>query len=126
MIVNKNRPVNLDISTISFPITAIVSILHRISGSVLLGGILVLIWMFDQSLASKESFIELKSLMAAPWAKLILWAILAALAYHTSAGIRHLIMDMGIGESYEGGQLGAKITLAIFIVLVVVAGVWIW
>ncbi|MGL4928928.1 MAG: succinate dehydrogenase cytochrome b556 large subunit, partial [Plesiomonas sp.] len=30
--VNKQRPVNLDLKTISFPITAIASILHRVSG----------------------------------------------------------------------------------------------
>ena len=35
-------------------------------------------------------------------AKLILWGILSALLYHLVAGIRHLIMDMGIGETLRG------------------------
>ena len=37
-----------------------------------------------------------------------------------------LIMDFGIGESLKGGQTGAKIALAIAIVLIVLAGVWVW
>jgi succinate dehydrogenase / fumarate reductase cytochrome b subunit len=41
-------------------------------------------------------------------------------------GIRHLIMDFGVGESLEGGQTGAKIALALAIVLIVLAGVWVW
>ena len=35
-------------------------------------------------------------------------------------------MDMGIGETLEGGRLGSKIIVAISVVLIVLAGVWIW
>ena len=52
-----------------------------------------------------------------PLCKFILWAVLAGLAYHTVAGIRHLIMDFGIGESLNGGQIGARIVLVLAIVL---------
>jgi len=58
--------------------------------------------------------------------QLIIWASLAALAYHMVAGIRHLIMDLGVGETLEGGQLGAKIALIIAAVFIVLAGVWVW
>lgn len=116
------RPVNLDISTISFPITAIVSIAHRISGLILLAGMLVLLWMLDVSLASEQSFNELKETLANPVITIITWAILAALAYHCVAGIRHLLMDTGIGETLEGGRLGAKLVVAISIVLILATG----
>lgn len=121
-----NRPVNLDISTIKLPVTAYVSILHRVSGVVLLAGVLVLLYMLDMSLSSEESFAELKEFLAFPLVKIILWAVLAALAYHFVAGVRHLIMDMGIGESLEGGKLGAKISLVLAGVLIIATGVWIW
>lgn len=123
---NKDRPVNLDISTISFPVPAIVSILHRISGMVMLAGVLVLLFMLDMSLGSEESYNELMEYLAVPWAKLVIWVVLAALAYHSVAGIRHLIMDAGIGESLEGGRLGAKLVLFLAVILTVAAGVWIW
>lgn len=121
-----NRPVNLDISTIKLPVTAYVSILHRVSGVVLLAGVLVLLYMLDMSLSSEESFADLKSLLASPVAKIILWAVLSALAYHFVAGVRHLIMDVGIGESLEGGKRGAKFALVLAGVLIIAAGVWVW
>ncbi len=123
---NTNRPVNLDLSTIKFPITAIVSITHRVSGVVMLGGILVLMWMLDVSLSSEEGFNSIKETLQAPLAKLILWGVLAALAYHTVAGIRHLIMDLGIGETLEGGKLGATLTVVVSIILIILAGLWVW
>lgn len=121
---NKKRPVNLDLSTIKFPIPAIVSITHRISGCVLLGGVLVLMWMLDASLASEESFNQLQQLLANPLVAVIVWAVLAALVYHSVMGVRHLLMDLGIGESLEGGRLGAKIALTLAILLILATGVW--
>jgi succinate dehydrogenase / fumarate reductase cytochrome b subunit len=46
--------------------------------------------------------------------------------YHLTAGIRHLIMDLGIGETLEGGKLGAKIVFIVSAILIVLTGVWIW
>lgn len=123
---NKSRPVNLDLSTVRLPITAYVSILHRVSGVVMLGGILLLVWMLDISLSSSEGFSELQAILAETWAKVVLWLVLAALTYHLVAGVKHLVMDMGIGETLEGGKLGAKLTLAAFFVLVILEGVWLW
>jgi succinate dehydrogenase / fumarate reductase cytochrome b subunit len=124
--VKKNRPVNLDISTIQLPITAYVSILHRVSGVFLFAGVAVLLWMLDVSLSSPEGFDLVKSIGSSPLCQVILWTVLAGLAYHMVLGIRHLIMDFGVGESLEGGQTGAKIALALAIVLIVLAWVWIW
>lgn len=124
--VNKTRPVNLDLSTIKFPITAVVSITHRISGVIMLAGILVLMWMLDASLTSEESFVKLTELLEMPLVKLVVWAVLASLAYHTVMGLRHLIMDLGIGESLEGGRLGAKLAMAVAILLIIAAAGWVF
>lgn len=106
------------------PITAYVSILHRVSGIALFGAIAVLLWMLDASLSSPESFAALQECMQAWWVKAIVWLIVAGLAYHTVMGVRHMIMDFGIGESLEGGRLGAKLALVIAIAAMVAAGVW--
>jgi succinate dehydrogenase / fumarate reductase cytochrome b subunit len=124
--VNKKRPVNLDISTIKLPITAYVSILHRISGVFLFAGMAVLLWLLDSSLDSQESFAAVRDISSNLIFKLILWAVLAGLAYHTVAGIRHLTMDFGLGESLKGGKIGATIVLVLSVVLIALAGVWIW
>lgn len=122
---NKNRPVNLDISTIRFPITAYTSILHRLSGAFLLGGVLVLMWMLDASLTSEESFNELKRTLDQLWLKILLWAVLGGLAFHLTTGVRHLFMELGIGESLAGGRMGAKLALTVAAVLILIIAGWI-
>ena len=123
----KDRPVNLDLRTINLPITAYISILHRASGAIMLGGVLVLLYMLDLSLTSEQSFNELKETLNNPVVTFIVWGVLAALAYHTIAGIRHLIMDAGIGETLEGGRLGAKIVAALaFVVILAIGAFLIW
>lgn len=123
---NKNRPVNLDISTINLPAAALVSILHRISGVVLFAVVALLLWMLDASLESGQGFAKVATVLDSVPAKLVLWAGLAALIYHLVAGIRHMLMDLGIGESLEGGRRGAVSVLTISVVLILLAGVWLW
>lgn len=123
---NDKRPVNLDIGSMRLPITAWVSIAHRASGVFLFAGTAVLIWALDASLRSPESFAALREYLAITWVKLVMWAVLAGLIYHTAAGIRHLVMDCGIGESMPGGTLGARLVIAVSVVLALLAGVWIW
>jgi len=124
--VNDKRPVNLDLSTIKFPVTAIASITHRVTGVAIFLALPSLLWMLDRSLASPESFADLKELMTSPLVKLVVWAILAVLLYHLVAGIRHLVMDAGVGETLEGGQRGAKLVFIISVVLILLVGGWIW
>ena len=123
---NDKRPVNLDLSTIKFPVTAIASITHRVTGVAIFLALPILLWMLDRSLASPESFADLKELMTSPLVKLVVWAILAVLLYHLVAGIRHLVMDAGVGERLEGGRRGAKLVFIISVVLILLVGGWIW
>lgn len=123
---NSQRPVNLDLRTIKLPITAYTSILHRVSGIILFFGMAILLYGLDLSLSSEEGFAEVRACMTSPLVKLVVWGLLSALLYHLVAGIRHLLMDAGIGESLEGGKLGSKVVLAVSVVLILLAGVWIW
>jgi succinate dehydrogenase / fumarate reductase, cytochrome b subunit len=124
--VTEKRPVNLDIGTIKLPITAYVSILHRASGVALIGAIAILLGLLSYSLKSAEDFASVQACLASLPMKLLMWAVLAALIYHLFAGIKHLIMDMGIGETLEGGKLGAMLVLVFVAIGVVLAGVWVW
>ncbi len=121
-----NRPVNLDIGTIKLPLTAYVSILHRASGLALVVGVGILLWMLDLSLASEEGFASVKGIFDSFICKAIVWLVLVALIYHSVAGVKHLIMDVGIGETMEGGITGSKAVIVISIVLSVIVGAWIW
>lgn len=124
--VKSQRPVNLDLRTIKLPITGVTSFLHRVSGIILFLGLGIMLYALSNSLSSEEGFDEVKGYMTSPLAKFVAWGLLSALLYHLVAGVRHLIMDMGVGETLEGGRLGSKIIIAISVVLIVLAGVWIW
>ena len=108
------------------PITAWASIAHRASGVFLFAGMAVLIWALDASLASPESFASLGECLANPLMKLVIWAVMAGLIYHSVAGIKHLVMDLGIGETMEGGERGVHIVVVVSGILILLAGVWIW
>jgi succinate dehydrogenase / fumarate reductase cytochrome b subunit len=124
--VKDNRPVNLDIGTMRLPITAWASITHRATGVALFVGVGILLWLFDQSLSGPEGFGQVQAYLDSVIAKLIIWGVVAAMIYHSLAGIKHVIMDFGIGESMEGGVLGARIVIALSVVLIIIAGAWIW
>lgn len=123
---NKKRPVNLDLLSIRFPITAITSILHRISGVVLFLSIPILLCLLSNSLSTSDSFDDVVSLMQGFWVKLLVFGILSAALYHFVAGLRHLLMDCGLGEEKTSGKIGAKIMLVIAVVLIIIMGVWLW
>jgi len=122
----KSRPVNLDLQTIRFPITAIASILHRISGVITFVAIGILLWLLSISLSSPVGYAQAASLVDGFFVKFIIWGILTALAYHIVGGIRHLFMDMGHFEELESGAMSAKVSFVATIVLSVLAGVMVW
>ncbi|TFH73162.1 succinate dehydrogenase, cytochrome b556 subunit [Gammaproteobacteria bacterium LSUCC0112] len=121
-----NRPINLDFKTLRLPLPAITSILHRISGVIIFGGVFVLLWLLSSSLQSEAGFQDVQAWLAMPLVKLVVWAILAGLLYHLVAGVKHLVMDMGIGETLEGANTGAKLVVVVSVVAIVLAGVWLW
>ena len=121
-----NRPVNLDPGSIQFPLPALASITHRIPGVILFGAVAVLLWMLDTSLSSEAGFQSLQECLTSGVAKVVVWLMLVALIYHSCAGIKHLVMDAGIGETLEGGVMGAKIVIGSSVVLSILAGCWIW
>ena len=86
----------------------------------------MLLFALDKSLSSEEGFEQVKACLTSPLAKLVIWGLLSALLYHLVAGVRHLVMDAGVGETLEGGKRGSKIVIAIAVVLIVLAGAWVW
>jgi succinate dehydrogenase / fumarate reductase cytochrome b subunit len=126
MLVKQSRPVHLKLWTIKFPIMAIVSVLHRISGVFLFLALPFLLWLLDKSLASFGDFVEIQSYLTAPLIKFFLFVVLAGLLYHLFAGIRHLLMDAGIGESLSGGRKGSWWVMVVSIGIIGLVGLWIW
>ena len=123
-----SRPINVgigDLLSFKWPVTAISSITHRVAGVLLFIGVAFMLYALDLSLSSEQEFIALKEMMVSPLGKMITWGLLSALGYHFVAGIKHLLMDMGFGETLEGAQFAAKTTLFFSAVLIALAAIWV-
>ena len=124
---HKKNPINLDLFTIKFPFTAITSIVHRISGVVLFLCLPLMYWMLGKSLKSSQDFDFLMGLLHhSIWFSALFWLMVNAMAYHILAGLRHLMMDFGFGETQKTAKTSAIIMVILFVVVMVWTGVLIW
>ncbi|MFD2167131.1 succinate dehydrogenase, cytochrome b556 subunit [Thalassotalea euphylliae] len=122
----KERPVNLDLTTIKMHPAANASIMHRISGVIMVFAIGILLWTLSLSLSSAEGFANVKAMLDGAFFKLIIIGISAAILYHLLGGIRHLLMDLGHFEEKVSGNASAKFIIALWVVLTALVGVWLW
>lgn len=124
--VNRQRPINLDLATLKFPPMAIASILHRISGVLIFLGLPFLLYLLNLSLESASSFETLRQQLSWPYLKFALWVMCSALAFHIFMGIRHLIMDLGLGEEVHVARRSAEISMILAALMVLFLGIWLW
>ncbi len=123
----KPRPVYLDLLRIRQPVPAVVSVLHRISGALLLVfGIPVVLASVNASLASPESFASLQQTLAHPLAKLVAIALIWALLHHLLAGIRHLLLDLHKGIDLEPARRSSWVVLVLAIALTLIFAARLW
>ena len=113
-----HRPVYIDLRKINLPVSALISITHRLSGMyvffITLPLMLALIYF---STESEDSFNEL-SLFLKNY-KFILGLIVLSfciLWYHILSGVRHLIMDAHVGESLLASKYSAIFTISLWII----------
>lgn len=122
----KQRPVNIDLSTIKMHVAAQASILHRISGVIMIFAVGILLWTLSLSLSSAEGFAQVKALLDGVFFKLIIVGIVSALIYHILGGLRHILMDLGYFEELQSGNASAKIIIVLWVVLTILVGAKLW
>lgn len=118
------RPVFLDLSKIRFPIGAVASILHRVAGVLLALTLPLLVFALERSLASAASYQSVLDLVDGPLALIAMSALCWALAHHLLAGVRHLLMDVGVGASLTVARRTAAAALAGGVVLALLLVAW--
>jgi succinate dehydrogenase cytochrome b subunit len=79
------------------PAPALVSIMHRISGAALFLALPYLLWLFDLSLISEDSFERMVVAGSGVLAKLVLLFLIWSFLHHLVAGIRFLVLDLLVG-----------------------------
>lgn len=124
--VAKTRPKHLNLIVIRLPVAGIVSIMHRVSGAVLFLMLPLLLWLFQASIQSPESFAKFQSVVSNPLAKLFLLGLLWGYLHHLLAGVRHLFLDLHVGAELETARASSIVVLVSAIVLTLAVGVRLW
>ncbi len=122
----KQRPVNLDLTTIKMHAAANASILHRVSGVMMVFAIGILLWTLSISLSSAEGFTQIQDLFGSIFFKIIILGSISALVFHILAGVRHLFMDLGYFEELDTGNASAKLSMVLWVAISAAVGVWLW
>lgn len=107
----RRLPVFLKLAQIRFPIGAIASIAHRVSGVLLFISLPVVAVLLDTSLRDEAGFASVRDLISSPLAVVAAGVLVWALVHHVLAGIRHLLMDVGIGGELERARASARLVL---------------
>jgi succinate dehydrogenase / fumarate reductase cytochrome b subunit len=95
------RPVYLNLLRIHLPVSGWVSILHRLSGGLLFLAVPFGVWALSQSLSDEAGFRRMAEWIGHPLGKLFLLILIWAFAHHLFAGLRHLVLDAGLGLKLE-------------------------
>ncbi len=117
------RPKNLNLLTVKFPFSAVMSVGHRAAGIVLFLSLPYVLYLLQMSLASEAGFIQAQAELSGVWIKLIMTALVWALAHHFIAGIRYFLLDVDIGIDRQTAQ---KTALLVMILGVVITLWFVW
>jgi succinate dehydrogenase / fumarate reductase, cytochrome b subunit len=125
-IMKTGRPVYLSLTQFRWPLAALASITHRVTGVVLFAAPAYLLWLLGTAVGSPAGFERAVSIAGQPFAKLVMIALLATLSFHIFAGFKHLVMDFHHWDTLEGARRGAIGVFVLTAVATVLAGVWLW
>ncbi len=102
-------PVYLNLFRIRFPVAAITSIAHRISGVLLFLFFPFMVWLLDLSLQGPDGYAHALALLQPLWVRLGLALIAWSFLHHLLSGIRFLLIDIDVGVSLGAARRSAWI-----------------
>ena len=116
----------ISIKSYNFPVTAMSSILHRISGLILLVAMPLAVVGMNYSLAGLSGYEATVNLLTVGWGSIFFWLFLSAITYHVYAGVRHMTMDMGFGESLKVAKATSMLVITLGVLSAVLWGWFLW
>ena len=128
----KIRPKYLSLPALLFeirlPVPGWISILHRISGALLVFPLAAwALYMLDTSLASEQGFQRIRThYLELPLVKLGALAFIWSYCHHFCAGIRYLFLDLDKGVDLKTARLTSWIVLAVSLLLTAWLGTKLW
>ena len=118
---SRSRPLSPHLQIYRLPISALISISHRVTGVLLAVGSLVLVYWLVALASGPEAFAHAQALLGSVVGRVILLALTLALFYHLANGIRHLFWDAGFGFELRTVRASGMLVIVASIVLTLVA-----
>lgn len=118
------RPVYLNLLQIRLPIGGIVSIIHRITGALMVLLIPYALYALQTSLESPMRFEQVRTSLNNGIGRAAFLLALWILVQHLYSGIRHLFMDIDVGVEKSVAARSAWLTLGASIITVALLGVF--
>ena len=106
------RPLSPHLTVYRWPATMLMSILHRVTGSALYVGTLLVAWWLIAAATSERQFELANAVFGSLIGRLVLFGYTWALMHHMLGGIRHLVWDTGSGLEKRAATTIAWATLA--------------
>ena len=116
------RPLSPHLQIYSPLINMVMSIVHRLTGSALYFGTLLLAWWLIAAATGRSQFDFATGLLHTPVGLVVLFGYTWALIHHALGGIRHLIWDTGRG--FNLGTVNALSWASIVGSVLISAGIW--
>ena len=113
------HPTSPHLQIYRLPLTALLSITHRITGVILALGCIVLVWILAVAANSAVYYEAMVPHLQSWYGQLFLLGFIFALYLHFCNGVRHLFWDVGYGFELETVDLTAKLAIALAVVLTV-------
>ncbi|WP_434615563.1 succinate dehydrogenase, cytochrome b556 subunit [Azospirillum sp. B2RO_4] len=123
------RPLSPHLQVYKLPLTAVMSITHRITGVGLAVGTLLLVWWLVAAAAGPAAFARAQGFIGSFFGLLLMFGWSAALYYHLCNGIRHLVWDAGKSFELTDADRNNKVVLgatAVLTVLTWIVGLAVW
>ncbi len=121
---NKNkRPVFLDLTRIHFPVMAVLSIGHRISGVCLFLAVPFVAWLLHRSLEGPGGYAAAARVLDGALMQVVLALLLWMAAHHFYAGIRYLLLDLDLGVDLVSARRSAWTVIGVAVATLFL-GVW--
>lgn len=120
---NKKRPVYLNLFLTRLPVGGVLSILHRATGAFLVLLLPFALYMLQRSLQDPAAFAEMAARLASLEGRIVLLIMVWAFAQHFFSGLRHLLLDIGIGDSKPAARRNAWLAFAASLAVVTLTGV---
>ena len=116
---NGKYPISPHLQIYRLPLTALLSIAHRITGVILAFGCVLLVWLLAAAADSAASYRVLFIHLDSWYGQIFLLGFVFSLYLHFCNGLRHLFWDVGYGFELETVDLTAKLTIAGALILTI-------